>query len=411
MTITIPSLLSDSGWDLLAHTQAEVDASRLPLAEVGPLLRSRGTPAELASLIATQITLRSEAQTKFGSAASTMVFTRQGLEQSTRAVVADLHAGRIKNAGIQGIADLGCGIGGDAISFARQGIRVLAVDNDLSTAQCAAANLREFPAATVVLADLQDFSPQGLRDQGFQAVYLDPARRRGGVRINNPAEWSPPLPEALAWHSPGMEVGVKVAPGIKHTDLPANFLAQWVSIGNELVECSLWSPGLSPEGAGRSAAIWDNDQWTVLSDPAVTSASQDSPWMSPGALGDYIFEPNPAVIRAGLIGVLSDQLGLHPVSEGIAYLTGDSLSEINRATFRSYRVLEVSKLRPKNISAALRQLGATSVEIKKRGVDIEPSVLRRQLTLANSGPKREITVILTRLEGRHCAILAERIPA
>ena len=47
-----------------------------------------------------------------------MLFTEAGLEQATRLKVAALHAGRFARAGVEHVADLGCGIGGDALALA-----------------------------------------------------------------------------------------------------------------------------------------------------------------------------------------------------------------------------------------------------------------------------------------------------
>ncbi|MDK8300632.1 MAG: SAM-dependent methyltransferase, partial [Actinomycetaceae bacterium UMB1218B] len=66
----------------------------------------------------------------------------------------------------------------------------------------------------------------------------------------------------------------------------------------------------------------------------------------------------------------------------------------------------VVTLKPKTISAALRSLGIGRIEVKKRGADIDPATLRRSLKL--SGDKDGV-VIATRIEGRHCAIIATRV--
>ena len=88
----------------------------------------------LASFVLLQAGLRAAAVGKFGAEAGSMFFTRPGLEQATRRAVANRRAARLANSGVRVIADLGCGIGADALAFARAGIRVLAVDADPLTA-------------------------------------------------------------------------------------------------------------------------------------------------------------------------------------------------------------------------------------------------------------------------------------
>ena len=58
------------------------------------------------------------------------------------------------------VADLGCGIGGDALGFAALGMRVEAVDADEVTAAIAAYNLAPFgDAVTVRHGSAQEFAP------------------------------------------------------------------------------------------------------------------------------------------------------------------------------------------------------------------------------------------------------------
>jgi len=47
-----------------------------------------------------------------------------------------------------------------------------------------------------------------------------------------------------------------------------------------------------------------------------------------------------------------------------------------------------------------------TVEIKKRGVDVDPARLRKQLKLSGDGAA---TVILTRIAGRHSALICSPV--
>ena len=102
----------------------------------------------LAAAAVTQVVLRRRATTKFGAAAARLFFTREGLEQASRPAVAAHHAERMLAAGVRRVVDLGCGIGTDAMAFARAGLEVVAVDSDPLTAEVAAANLRSLDVAT-----------------------------------------------------------------------------------------------------------------------------------------------------------------------------------------------------------------------------------------------------------------------
>ena len=147
------------------------------------------------------------------------------------------------------------------MAIAGLGMNVLAVDIDPDTAGAVAANLRAFEGSEVRLGDVTDLDMDELAAEGVDAIFADPARRtgasRGSARITDPEQWSPPLSLALGWASTIDRVGIKVAPGIAYEHIPSSWHAQWVSVGGDLVEASLWSPALAPEGRGRSCLLLD----------------------------------------------------------------------------------------------------------------------------------------------------------
>ena len=409
---TLTPILSSPGWELLESLQARQEKNPIPLRELGAALRASGVEAELAAAVLTQLALREAARTKFGPFASHMVFTRDGLEQATRLVVAARHAQRFRSAGATRVADLGCGIGADSLAIAGLGLDVLAVDIDPDAAGAAAVNLRDFEGAQVRLGDVMDLDVAELAAEGVDALFADPARRtgasKGSTRITNPQAWSPPLSAVLAWASTIERVGVKVAPGIAYDVIPADWHAQWVSVGGSLVEASLWSPALAPEGRGRSCLLLDEAGTAhSLTSPSGAAANTPAERVEVAPLGAMIAEADPAVIRSGLLARLAEQVGAGIVSDKIAYLTGDDLPD--SPFYDRFEVLEVTNLRPKAIAAALRSRDAGAVEIKKRGADINPDELRKSLKLR--GGSQELTVIATRLEGRHQAIICRRLPA
>ena len=411
MSVLTP-ILSSPGWELLESLQARQATTPIALPELGGALRASGVDPQLAAAVLTQLALREAAVAKFGPIASHMVFTRDGLEQATRMPVAARHAQRLRDAGVRKVADLGCGIGADSLAFAGLGMDVIAVDIDPDAAGAAAANLRDFEGAQVRLGDVSDLDVGDLAAQGVDAVFADPARRtgakRGSVRLADPEDWSPPLSTVLGWERTISAVGVKVAPGIAYERIPARWHAQWVSVGGCLVEASLWSPALAPEGAGRSCLILDEAGAAHrLSTCGPAAPNSPAPRVPVAPLGNVIAEPDPAVIRSGLLAEVARRVGAGIVSESIAYLTGDDLPA--SAFYERFEVLSVTNLRAKAIAAELRSRQAGSVEIKKRGADISPEELRKSLKLSGDGC--QLTVIATRVEGRHRAIICRRLRA
>jgi hypothetical protein len=129
--------------------------------------------------------------------------------------------------------------------------------------------------------------------------------------------------------------------------------------------------------------------------------SEDAPV---GSLGSYIYEPDGAVIRARLIGDLARSMGATMLSEGIAYLTNDLLAPTPFAS--AFRVLETLPFDEKKLRLALLERRIGTLEIKKRGVDVDPATLRTRLKL--KGPE-VATLILTRVAGHRVALLVERV--
>ncbi|QEO15197.1 class I SAM-dependent methyltransferase [Agromyces intestinalis] len=358
-------------------------------------LRKQGHSPALVAAVLSQAKLRARAHVKFGEFAERMLFTEAGLEQATRLRVAALHAGRFARAGIGHVADLGCGIGGDALAFAALGLEVTAADADEVTAAIAAFNLTPFPHARVLHSRAEEV-PLG----GIGGAWLDPARRStaGGRtrRFADPADYSPPLDFAFGLAS-RMPVGVKLGPGTDREVIPADVEAQWVSVDGDVVELGVWTGPLARPGIRRAALVVRGDEASELTGAADAEDAPDGP------LGEYLYEPDGAVIRARLIGDLARANGAWMCSPGIAYLTADRAFDSPFA--HRFRVVERLPAEERRLRQALAERGIGVLEIKKRGVDIDPAALRTRLKLKGS---ESGTLVLTREQGRHVALLVDR---
>jgi SAM-dependent methyltransferase len=355
-------------------------------------LRAAGHDPQLVATVLTQARLRAKAATKFGDFAGSMLFTADGLEQATRPAVAARHADRFARAGFARVADLGCGIGADALALAAFDLDVLAVDRDEATAAIAAYNLTPFPRARVELGDAEATDLVGV-----DAIWLDPARRAGGRRLSEPTDWSPGLDWAFDLGG-RLPTGIKLGPGIDRALIPRGWEAQWVSIDGDVVELVLWSGRLARDGVGRAALVLRG------SGAAELTASADSADAEVGALGGYLIEPDGAVIRARLIGDLARDLDGRMIDDTIAWITTDAPS--GTVFGQTFRVLERFPLDTKVLRRELSARGIGTLEIKKRGVDIDPAQFRTRLGLR--GPE-SATLVLTRVAGARTAILTERV--
>jgi hypothetical protein len=228
-------------------------------------------------------------------------------------------------------------------------------------------------------------------------VWLDPARRNASTRLADPDLGSPSLTDAfaLAQQKPA---GIKLAPGIDRDLLPRDAEWQWVSVDSDVVEVVVWTGALARPGVGRAALVLRHDAAHELTSPA---DSEDAPT---GELGDYLYEPDGAVIRARLIGDLARHLGGHMVSPTIAYITADTAENTPFATgFQIHRVLPF-KLKEIKKWVLEEEIGV--VEIKKRGIDVDPAVFRKQLPLRGDN---QATLFITRVGDNRVALVASRL--
>lgn len=235
----VAALTTQTGWQLV---QDHPCPDPIEAATIVKHLRQH-YPANLVASLQTQWKLREKAQEKMGSSqARNCLFTRDGLEQATRKIVARQRAKRFAAAGVTSLIDLGCGIGADSMELARICPDFRAVDQSPAAATCAAINLADQPGAQVLCTSAEHLVAQ----KTLPALFVDPARRAATGRVLSPAAWSPPFGTVLEWGKRAPYLAVKIAPGIDLANLPAGYHAQWVSVAGELVECALYSPSLAP---------------------------------------------------------------------------------------------------------------------------------------------------------------------
>lgn len=378
-----------------------------PLAAAAAL-RSTGLPAGLASAALTQAELRRRAVGKFGPAAAGMFLTRAGLEQATRGVVAARRAERLRAAGVRVLADLGCGLGADALAAARAGIRVYGVEADPLTAAMAAANAEAAGLAELFTVECGDATAFDV--DRVDGVFCDPARRKAGTgrRIFDPNAYSPPWDFVVGLAERVPHTVVKVAPGIDHALVPAGAEAEWVSVDGDLVEAALWCGELAqvPRRAtllrGKEGSpVNASGRGRVPCNQLTGSGDAEAPV---GPARRFLYDPDPAVVRAHLVAELAETLGATLADPSIAYLYADTPTPTPFA-----RCLEVTDVLPfslKRLRALLRERRVGRVEILKRGSALEPEKLRRDLRLTGD---EAASLVLTRVAGAPTALVCRPV--
>ncbi|MFW0121389.1 THUMP-like domain-containing protein [Rothia sp. CCM 9419] len=386
-------------------------------------LRAQGFSADSVHKILTQAKNRTKALEKFGQQAHQMLLTEAGYEQSTRQAVAMVHAQRFAQAQIDSVADLGCGIGADSLSFAQAGLAVTAVEIDQRTASYAQYNLMGFPSAQVFCADIEQLDLAAIHQtfgRQIDGLWLDPARRtvqhgKTQSRTFDAEDFSPPLSFIRKLAQTGIAMGVKMGPAIPHDQIPEECEAQWISHQGSVVEVVLWFNALARPHVKRSALVLDSDPFepsviTEVSSPYHESHSQQQASEPLYEVKEYIYEPDGALIRAHLLGEIIRTTDAELIDEHIAYLTSSSPLQV--LGLKGYRVEQVLPINDKHLKRWVRENNITTLTIKKRGVDISPEQLRIKLLGHHKNTKKSVTgrsgtLILTRIgEGKTSRRLA-----
>ncbi len=390
---TFEALLAPAGQAALGEAAEFGPSEETFLADLTRL--QKYYPSDLAKAALETVILRVKARRKF-SRAGQMYFSREALEQASGEGVARYRGARY--ALFRSVGDLACGLGGDALGLADTGpAHLTLVDYDPLRLALARANLAaggHAGRATFVCSDLTTMPLPAV-----EALWFDPARRDEGRRLFSVHNYHPPLAIVKDWLALIPALGVKISPGVDLAEL-AEYAAEieFISEGGELKECVLWfgalrstPPATRGAGAFRRATLLPGPH-TLVADPAVVPMV--------GAPLAYLYEPDPAILRAGLVTTLAARLNARQIDPSIGYLTSETLTPTPFA--RAFAIEATLPFQLKRLRAALRARGVGQVTVKKRGSPLEPQALIRQLKL--SGPESRI-VFLTQVSGKPYALI------
>jgi hypothetical protein len=357
-------------------------------------------PRELARAALGIAILRQEAKDKFPFA-DKMYFSRPALEQATPYEVSAYRSKRFRS--FDYLADLACSIGGDTVSLASMA-PTIGIDLDALRLAMARENIRAVGKADRVLfleADLNVSLPLAYMPSRL-ALFFDPARRTGGRRVFSVNDYTPPLSSIDGWLSRFKAMGVKISPGVKLEEVHGyDAEVEFISLGGDLKEAVLWFGPL--QSSARRATVLPGPhtltpidditgrRWSDLEIEQIIPISEPQ---------NYLYEPDPAVIRAGLVEDLGVELQASQLDADIAYLTAERLTPTPFA--RAWAVDDWFPFQLKRLRAYLRDRSVGHAVVKKRGSPIQPEDLIRDLRLEGD---QERVIFLTHLKGRPIVII------
>ncbi len=358
------------------------------------------------------------------------------LEQASPWPLAAYHAEMLLGSAFTGrVLEIGAACGADTLALAARlgpaADRLTALEPDPVRCRLLAHNLRL--AGFDATADPRPVEQLSEADwSAAGAVWADPARRSGGRRTLDPADFQPPLGPLVARLRSVPRAAIKLAPALDPAALGLGdgWTAEWLSYRGECRElvCRRGLDRTDPVAAtrleldGGFGVLPSQADETVRSIPipslpdlptdaalVARTLTGQARVLRVGALpepGEAVFEPDPALIRAGLLMLVGEAHGLRLIDGQIAYLIG-SADTTSPWLSRPYVVAETMPWHEKRVKARLRQLGVGRLTVKKRGFPLLPEVVLSKLDPRGD---RAATLILTRRGDDHLAFLCDLLP-
>ena len=362
------------------------------------ILKNNNTYPEFGSLVSL-IKLRQAAKDKF-SRSEKMFFTSLSLEQSTSERIAKHIAQRFK-ADWQ-VADLTCGLGGNAIFLAEKVKKVLAIDLSEEKISCARENALAYEVETkidfIVGDALLNIST------GVDAFFIDPARDREGITktrsfLNSEPALLDILPKLFEVTK---NVAVKISPAFDYEELKQLPEEPEVEIISEDNNCKV-------------AMLWFGDFKTVRTratgfkgDKFFSFIEEDLVPVEISPVKKYLYEPNKAIVKAHLINEVATKFSLFKINFNLVFLTSDELVETEGLNiFRKFKILHVESFSLKKFKDFLKNRGITRAQVMTKRFPMTPEEIRKRLKLKDGGAAVLILTVDNKEE--KIFILAEKV--
>ena len=314
-----------------------------------------------------------------------MFFVREALEQATHERIASYHSSKFPKDEL--VVDMTAGIGADAIALSRRG-PIEAFELDPMRAECCRRNLALEGEVGVGVRIGDSMTEPWTASFAF----ADPARRIGGQRVLEASLFSPD-PRAISRRFRDLRLGlIKLSPL-----LPDELLEslgeglEFVSLGGEcreaLVICG------SEARSGRFAVQIETGASLEESDPAVATT----------VVGDYIYDSDPACIRAHALGRLCRNHELSVLGDSVGYLTG---SEVQSPWLRSFKVVSSGRFDRSELKSILKREEFATPVLKQRGAGLDLAKLLKEFRSTGS---RSGVIFLYKVEKSIRYVLADPV--
>lgn len=359
-------------------------------------LRAKYNSTELH--LALEMVLARQRSEKIGPWGSKGYLTRQTLEQASRYDVARHHA--LHFVRCKHVLEIGTGAGSDTAAIASKVDFVTSIEADKDVAMMARQNLelQNIKNFEIINGRAEELE---LQLSKFDGLWCDPSRRDPQGRIKDPEQYRPSLSFVMELNVAGPR-GIKVSPALNLGTLPCGWSRQFIGVGDECIEQTLWHNTSVKDGSLYLADLdyhWAPNE--VSSCAAISSVAD---------LKGYLVEPHAALIRSGFLSVWYLEHECKLIDSNIAF--GTCLKPSKSPLSRYFEILEVMPFKLKLLRSLLKQRKWTNkIEIKIRGFPESPETLRANLKLPPSTGQDDpsSTLFIIRYGASHLAILAKRL--
>lgn len=311
-----------------------------------------------------------------------LVADRTGLEQATSFDVATWKAQRFRDHGAPTL-DLCCGIGGDLMALAPV-VPVTGIDHAPLRAWMAGINAD----CPVRCADVLEV------DRSGHLIHLDPSRRdeRTGAR-RHAIDDAEPGRAFITEVTGDLGAAIKLGPGIDPTTVPDPDATEleFISRAGRLVQAVLWCGELVHTPGGRTATSLPG---------GVTLSGMPAPPPVVDGLDAMLHVPDPAIERAGLLGIVADDLDAGEPAPGLGLLTGPAGRK--SPWMKSFDVVAVMPWRQARVRKWLADHDGGIVTVRTRGKAVDPDIEQRVLRGRGT---TEFTLFVLRLGRRIVAVV------
>ncbi len=220
---------------------------------------------------------------------------KEGLQLATPEIVAKYIAERLRT---DIIADLGCGIGGQVIFFAKKCMKVYAVERNPEKLNFARENCRLYNVNNVEFILGDALSPETrTKVSDADIIFSDPARPLA-EKERTLENLEPPVTEIINMYSDITEdLAFHAPPQINPSRIIFDCEREYLSLNGQLNRLTLYFGSL--KCCDRSAAFL----------PAMGRlCSSSAPDIKRSSLNSYVYEPEPSIVKARLLNELAETL-------------------------------------------------------------------------------------------------------